>query len=299
MKANWLIYAMLLPAIASLIIFSYMPMPGVIMAFQQYSPRGGIFGSTWVGLRNFHFLFSLPEFWRVLNNTIIISLGRLLFEFPAAIILALLINEVRAKRFRRVVQTIYTFPHFLSWVIVAGILTNVLRLDGLLNHVLVSIGLFDEPYGFLARSDTFRFVLFSTNIWKQAGWSAIIYIAAIAGIDSEMFEAATIDGANRLQIMFFITLPAIMGTIMILFILAISGILNAGFDQIFNMQNPIIKDVSNIIDTYVYQITFERSPNYGFSAAVGLFKSVIGVFLLLMANFLSVKLTGSGLYMKK
>jgi putative aldouronate transport system permease protein len=295
-RQNWYIYVMLLPAILSLIVFSYLPMPGVLLSFEEFSVKAGIFGSKWIGLKNFELLFSFSDFWKALSNTIIISLGRLLFEFPAAIILALLINEVKSGKFRKTVQTVYTFPHFLSWIIVAGILTNMLRLDGLVNAFLTATGIVKSPVGFLSTPGIFRPVLYMTDIWKEAGWSSIIYIAAISAIDEEMYEAALIDGANRLQKMLYITLPCIAGTIAILFILAVGNMLNAGFDQIFNMYNPIVKDVSNILDTYIYDMTFGRAPDYGFSAAIGLFKSVVGLILIIGADRVFQKMTGHGIY---
>jgi len=295
-RQSWCFYVMLLPAIITLFLFSYLPMPGILIAFEDFSVRKGIFGSDWVGLKNFRMLFSFADFWKALKNTVIISSGRLVFEFPAAIILALLINEVKSSKFKRVTQTIYTFPHFLSWIIVAGILNNILRYDGLVNAILTGLGIIKEPIGFLSTPGIFRPMLFITNIWKEAGWSSIIYIAAISGIDGELYEAAEIDGASRLQKVFFITLPCIAGTIVILFILAIGNILNAGFDQVFNMYNPVVKDVSNILDTYIYDMTFRQAPDYGFSTAVGLFKSVVGFILILLANNVSQKINGHGLY---
>lgn len=295
-RQNWYIYVMLLPAVLSLIVFSYLPMPGVLLAFEDFSAKAGIFGSKWIGLKNFELLFSFSDFWKALSNTVIISAGRLLIEFPAAIILALLINEVKSGKFRKTVQTIYTFPHFLSWIIVAGILTNMLRLDGLLNAVLTTIGVVKSPVGFLSTPGIFRPVLYATDIWKEAGWSSIIYIAAISAIDEELYEAAIIDGANRMQKMLHITLPCIAGTIAILFILAVGNMLNAGFDQIFNMYNPIVKDVSNILDTYIYDMTFGRAPDYGFSTAIGLFKSVVGLILIIGADRFFQKITGHGIY---
>ena len=290
------IYVMLLPAVVSLFIFSYLPMPGIFIAFEDFSVKKGIFGSEWVGLKNFELLFSFSDFWKALKNTLIISTGRLIFEFPAAIVLALLINEIKSSKFKRVMQTIYTFPHFLSWVIIAGILNNVLRYDGLVNTILASLGVIEEPVGFLSTPGIFRAVMYITNIWKEAGWSSIIYIAAISGIDNELYESAEIDGASRLQKVFFITLPCIAGTIAILFILAVGNIMNAGFDQIFNMYNPVVKDVSNILDTYIYDMTFRQAPDYGFSTAVGLFKSVVGFIMILIANRVCRKMTGHGIY---
>lgn len=296
MKLNKHIYIMLLPAVASLIIFSYIPMPGVLMSFENFSVKAGIFGSKWIWFKNFELLFSFADFWKALKNTVIISCGRLLLEFPAAIILALMINEVKSGKFRKISQTVYTFPHFLSWVIVAGILNNVLRQDGMVNALLTTLGIVEKPVGFLSTPGIFRPVLYLTDIWKEAGWSSIIYIAAISGIDGELYEAAVIDGANRIQKILHITIPCIAGTIAILFILSVGNLLNAGFDQIFNMYNPVVRDVSNILDTYIYDMTFRQAPDYGFSAAIGLFKSVVGLLLIIGADRIFNRLTGHGIY---
>jgi putative aldouronate transport system permease protein len=296
MKLSWPIYVMLLPAMASLFIFSYIPMPGILLAFEDFSAKAGVFGSKWIWFENFELLFSFADFWKALSNTVIISCGRLIFEFPAAIILALMINEVKSGRLKKTLQTVYTFPHFLSWIIVAGILNNILRQDGLLNAFLTALGIVRDPIGFLSTPGIFRPVLYITDIWKEAGWSSIIYIAAISGIDEELYEAALIDGANRIQKILHITLPCIAGTIAILFILSVGNLLNAGFDQIFNMYNAVVRDVSNILDTYIYDMTFRQAPDYGFSAAIGLFKSVIGLLLIIGADRVSKKLTGHGVY---
>lgn len=295
---NWHIYLMIVPAAVVLYLFAYVPMRGIVLAFQDYKANLYL-NSPWVGLKHFNLLFITPNFHKAFRNTLLISGGRLLVQYPLTVLLALLINELRGRKTRRVLQTVYTFPHFLSWVIVAGILKNILRSDGLLNEALLRAGLLREPYGFLTSTGTFRWVLYFTDYWKEAGWSAIIYVAAMAGIDHEQYEAATIDGANRFQRIIRITLPNIQETMVVLLILSIGNMMNAGFDQIFNMYNPIVYDVSNILDTWVYELSFadtSRRPNFSFNTAIGLLKSVIGFTLLLAADRVSRKMVGYGMY---
>ena len=298
-KPYWYIYVMLLPALVTLAIFSYAPMPGVLLAFKKYSARKGIWGSKWVGLKNFRMLFSYAAFGKALKNTLLISCGRLLLEFPASVVMALLLNEVRHEKLRKGLQTVFTFPHFLSWVIVAGILKNILRLDGMLNAALQTLGLIGEPIAFMSTPSMFRGILYVTDIWKEVGWSSIIFMAAIAGVDEQLYEAALMDGANRFQQTLHVTLPGIAGTVAIMFILQVGGLLNAGFDQIFNLRNAVVADEANILDTYIYDMTFSSSPDYGFSAAIGLFKSVIGLVLILLADRFSFAVTGQGIYAVK
>jgi len=287
------IYLLLLPGIVYFALFHYGPMGGLVLAFKKFNARLGIWGSPWVGLANFTRIFSTPAAILAIRNTFIINLSRLVFEFPMPIILALLINEMRGRRLKRFYQTIYTFPHFLSWVIVSTILTNFLSNGGAVNTVIVALG--GERTNFLADESIFRPLLYTTHIWKEMGWNAIIYMAAITGVDPALYEAATVDGANRLQQAWHITLPGILITIVVLFILTVGRLMSAGFEQIFYLQNAAVKYVSDILDTYVYDITFKATPNYGFSTAVGMFKSVINLVLLLLANKMDDGFTGSGL----
>ncbi len=287
-------YFFLLPGLIFFIIFSYVPMAGLILSFEKYNARLGMFLSPWVGWDNFKRIFITPLALSSIVNTLTISLGRILFEFPAPIILALLLNEMRGSRTKRLYQTVFTFPHFLSWVIVAIILQDFLGGNGAVNYILGCFGI--ERVNFLSTPGFFRSILYTTSVWKTMGWSAIIYIASIAGVGMELYEAAAIDGAGRLRRIWHVTLPGIKTTIIIMLILKIGKSMNAGFDQIFNMRNSVVKSVANIIDTYVYDITFQSAPNYGFSTAVGMFKSVINALLLLLANFGSRKLFGMGLF---
>ena len=291
---NWQTYLLLLPGLIWYGIFCYMPMGGLSLAFKDYKANLGVWGSPWIGFLNYDFVFRDPDFFRALRNTIVISFCRLLFQFPIPIILALLINEIRSRRYKKVLQTIYTFPHFLSWVIVASMILNLFGNNGTVNAMLNTVGI--KPVNFLGNEKFFRPMLYITENWKSAGWSAIVYMAAISGIDMEQYEAATIDGASRFQKMMYITLPGIKATIVVLFILAVGGIMNAGFNQIFNLSNAAVRNVSDILDTYIYRITFQSSADFSFSTAIALFKSVIN-FVFLIACDKIAKLVGeSGLF---
>lgn len=269
-------------------------MGGLSLAFKDYKANLGVWGSPWIGFLNYDFVFRDPDFFRALRNTIVISFCRLLFQFPIPIILALLINEIRSRRYKKVLQTIYTFPHFLSWVIVASMILNLFGNNGTVNAMLNTVGI--KPVNFLGNEKIFRPMLYITENWKSAGWSAIVYMAAISGIDMEQYEAATIDGASRFQKMIYVTLPGIKATIVVLFILAVGGIMNAGFNQIFNLSNAAVRNVSDILDTYIYRITFQSSADFSFSTAIALFKSVIN-FVFLIACDKIAKLVGeSGLF---
>lgn len=279
------IYLMLLPFVVWMLVFNYGPMYGLLMAFKKYSARLGVLGSPWVGLSNFNRIFRTPMAIQSIVNTFLISFGRLIIQFPCPIILAIMITEMRGTRLKKVYQTVYTFPHFLSWVVVSAILTNFLSSKGGINAFLGMFGI--EKVNFLGDSRVFIVLLFLTSIWKAAGWSSIVYMAAITGIDPSLYEVAQIDGASRMQRIRYITLPGLSSVIAIHLILDLGGIMNAGFDQIFNMRNPVVSGAVQILDTYVYDITFAATPDYGFSTAVGLFKSLINLVLLLGANYLA------------
>jgi len=264
-------------------------MYGIVLAFKEYHASKGILGSPFIGFKNFEYILKDFEFWQAFKNTLIISFGRIAFQFPVPIILALLINELKEGKYKKFLQTTYTFPHFLSWVIISGIVINILGSDGAINNLLSVLGL--EKMLFLAQKKLFRPLLYFTANWKGAGWSSIIYLASISSINPELYEAAKIDGANRFQRMYHITWPGIKSTVVILLILSVGGIMNAGFDQVFNLYNGAVLSVSDIIDTYIYRITFQTGSDFGFSTAVGLFKSVIN-FLLLVSCDRIVKLMG-------
>lgn len=278
------IYLMLLPGLLFLLIFKYIPMYGIQLSFKRFMLNKGITGSPWVGLDNFRYIWSEPAFWRAFRNTIIIALMKLGLGFPIGVILALLINELRMKKYKRFLQTIYTFPHFLSWVIVSGIMFNLLGNTGALNSLLTSIGL--EKINFLMDKGIFRYLLVYSEVWKEAGWSTILYLAAIAGIDPTLYEAATMDGANRWHKIRFITWPGIQNVVIILFIMAVGNIMVAGFDQVFNLvyNNEVVHEVGDIITTYVYRISFQQAPDFGVSTAVGFFNGIVNLILLMIAN---------------
>ena len=292
-KARW-IYLFLIPGLLVLTVFRYGSMYGVLLAFKKYKAALGIWGSPWVGLYHFRRLFSTPNAVNAIWTTLQISLGRLLLCFPAPIILALLINEMPLRRTGRIYQVIYTFPHFLSWVIVAGMIRTLFKTNGAVNELLGLLGM--EKVNFLGSPGIFRSMLYVTDIWKGAGYSCILYLAAISGIDTGLYEAARLDGAGRFRCIWHVTLPGMRSVIAITLILAISGMMNAGFDQIFNLRNAVVARSTQIIDTYVYDITFGATPDYGFSTAVGLFKSVINCALLLVANFGIKRMTGQSIY---
>ena len=301
-------YILLLPAVLFYFVFNYVPMYGIVLAFKHYrfntpsalgdlpllSYVGQFMNMKWVGLQWFEMLWARPDFWRAFRNTLLISFYRILFGFPAPIILALLMNEVRRTGVKRVYQTVYTFPHFLSWVLVAGVLFGILSTNGALNQLIATLG--GSKSQFLTDTSLFRGLLVSTEIWKSVGWGSIIFLAAIAGIDPQLYEAATIDGAGRWKSMLHITWPGITTTAVILLILQVGNILNAGFDQILNMMNPAVYEVADIIDTYVFRMSFWDPKNFGFTTAVGLFKSVINFVLLLAANWGARLLGQQGLF---
>jgi putative aldouronate transport system permease protein len=295
MKRYWQIYVLVLPALAWYIIFAYYPMAGLQLAFKTYMAKLGIWGSPWNGLNNFSGVFRDSYFWAAIIRTLVINLGRLVFTFPFPIILALAFNELRMGRYKRVMQTVYTFPNFLSWVIVASIMQNLLSVDGLVNGIITACG--GSAINFLGSEQMFVPMLYVTDIWKSAGYSSIIYLSAISGIDQDQYEAAEVDGANRWQRLIHITLPCILPTISIMFILTCGNLMTNGFDQIFNISNAATKNVAEILDMYIYRITFQGSTDFGFSTAVSLFRSVINMAMLLVANFTSKKLTGNGLLM--
>ncbi|MBP1989453.1 ABC transporter permease [Paenibacillus eucommiae] len=291
---NKALYLLLLPSVVYLIVFNYVPMYGVVLAFKDYNFMKGILHSPWVGMKHFNQLFSDPNFMTVTWNTLKISLLRLFFGFPFPIFLALLLNEVRITIFKRTIQTVIYLPHFISWIIVAGILRVLLTTDnGIVNHLIQQLGF--EPISFLTSNVYFVPMLVASDILKEAGWGTIIYLAALAGIDPEQYEAAMIDGANRWHRLIYITLPGISTAISIMLILSLSGILNAGFDQIFNLYSPLVYPSADIIDTYVYRIGLLEGK-YSLATALGLFKSLIGFILIVITNKAAKMLGGSGIW---
>ena len=287
------IYLLLIPGLAYLFIFKYGPMYGIQLAFKDFMINKGISGSPWVGLDKFIFLLKEAAFWQAFSNTLIIALMKILIAFPFPILLALLINEFRADRTKKYLQIIYTFPHFLSWVVISGIFFNFFSNTGALNNLLAVIGL--PRQNILTNAETFRLFLVFSVIWKEAGWGTIIYMAAISGIDPCLYESATIDGANRLQQNLHITWPGIRNIVVVMLILRLGHVMEAGFMQVFNLYNPAVYNVADIIDTYVYRITFQAIPDFGRSTAVGLFKGVINAVLLIGANNVAKKMGHKGI----
>ena len=285
---------MLIPVLLYYICFCYIPMGGIVIAFKDYKLMKGIVGSPWVGVDNFIELFTTPSFYEILGNTLWISILRLLFGFPAPILLALLLNEVRSARYKKTVQTISYLPHFLSWVILTGVFQQLLSPStGDVNALLGKFGI--EPIYFLGSPKWFVFTIIFTGVWQSAGWGTVIYLAAIAGIDPQMYEAAMLVGAGRMKRILYITLPSLAPTITITLILSTGNILNAGFDQIMNMYNEAVYEVGDIIDTYVYRRGLE-GMQYSYSTAVNLFKNVIGLGFVLITNKIAQKLGDSSLW---
>jgi len=285
-RRRWQMYVMLLPMVALYIVFRYVPMGGLVIAFQNYNIFKGILSSEWVGLAHFEKLFKAKSFYQIFRNTLEISMLKVVFGFPAPILLALLLNEIRSVRFRRVCQNIYYLPHFMSWVIIAGLCFDVFSLNGFINNIIEFFG--GEPIFFLSNSSWFRAMLVISDIWAGVGWGSIIYLAALTGVDTTLYEAAALDGANRWQQIVHVTLPAIMSTIAITFVMRMAGILDAGQDQILLMQNALVRASSEIIDTFVYKQALQ-SGQYSYSTAVGLFKSVIAFVLVIISEWLRRK----------
>lgn len=280
---------MLLPALIFFAVFCYGPMYGVVLAFKDYSISKGIMGSEWVGLYYFNRLFSSERFWEVLGNTLIISLLKLVIGFFPPILFALLLNEIQTKWFKKLTQTASYLPYFISWIVMAGIIKEMFSANGVVNQIVTAFG--GESQIWLSKKEYFRAILVGTDIWKGFGWGSIIYISALSGIDPQLYEAASLDGAGRIKKMLYITLPCLVPVITINLILSMGGVLNAGFDQIFNLVNPSVKSVADIIDTYVYELGIQKR-DYSLSTAVGLFKSVIALVMVLGTNFAAKKING-------
>lgn len=286
-------HLMLLLPMLFLAVFSFAPLFGILMAFQDYMPAKGILQSRWVGLENFDFIFSLPSSRQIFANTIIISLGKLAAGIIVPVFFALLLNEIRVIAFKRTVQTIVYLPHFLSWVVLANVVSSILGFDGPVNSLIQSMG--HDPILFLGSNVWFRPVIILSDCWKEFGYGSIIYLSALTSIDPGLYESASLDGASRLQKIFYITLPMLVPTIVLMMALNLGNILNAGFDQIFNLYNPLVYETGDIIDTYVYRIGL-IDMQYSLATAVGLFKSVIGFVLIMSSNLVSRKLVSRSIF---
>lgn len=295
LRKNKLIYVMLIPVIISLLVFSYYPMYGLVLALKDFSPRYGILGSKWIDPIFLHFemVFATPYFWASIKNTLVISFLKIIFCFPAPIVLALLMNEVKQAKLKKSIQTIVYLPYFISWVIFGSIVYDIFGYEGVINNIASAMG-FDRK-AFMSDSSLYYPILLLFTIIKDSGWGSIIYMAAISNVSPSLYEAASIDGCGRFKSMWHITLPCISGIIVIQFLLAIGSIMNAGFDAIFNTYNKQIYNVADILDTYLYRIGFSDG-NFEMATAIGFFKSVINFILLLTANFFVKKINGYGIY---
>ena len=292
-KERLTFHLMLLPGMIVLLIFVFVPLLGSVMAFQDYKVGLGFFRSPWVGLENFRIIFTFRDSVQVFWNTLIIAFGKLVLNAIVPVLFSILLNELGGKIFKRAFQTIVYLPHFLSWVVLATVVTNMFSLDGPINAFLGLFGV--DGIQFLADNRWFRTVIIGTDVWKEFGYNSVIYLAALLSIDPGLYEAASIDGASRFKQILRITLPSLMPTVVLMVALSLGNILNAGFDQVFNLYNPIVYETGDIIDTYVYRIGMVERQ-YSIGAAVGLFKSIISFVLILGSNRLAKKLTGSGIF---
>ena len=286
LKREWQMHLMLLPGIVLVFIFSYIPLYGLIIAFEKYNPGMG-FSSPWVGLDNFTYLFAQPNYVRTIWNSLYIAVFKIFGGIVASVFFALLLNEIGNKVAKRVFQTLIYIPNFLSWVIMAGVMMDLLATDGLVNRWLTSLGM--EPVNFLGNPEVFPWTMIVSDIWKGFGFGTVVYLAALTGIDPELYDAAKVDGAKRIRQIRYITLPLLMPTIILMLVLSLGGIMNAGFDQIYNLYSPVVYETGDIIDTYVYRLGIAQAQ-YSVGAAIGMFKSVISFILVSLSYILADKL---------
>ncbi|WP_309119231.1 ABC transporter permease subunit [Paenibacillus sp.] len=281
-KQNLPLYIMFLPGLLVLIIFKYLPMGGIVIAFKDYNLFDGIMNSPWVGMKNFELLFNQSQTEQIIRNTLMISVIGIAVGFPMPIILAIMLNEVRKLWFKRVVQTFVYMPHFFSWVIVGGIVLSLFAIEGgTINKWLSAVA---EPYPFLYQPLSWLAIFFGSGIWKETGFAAIIYLAALTAVDPSLYEAASIDGANKWKQIRHVTIPGISTTIVLLLILQVGKVMDVGFDPIYNLQNAGVMEVANVISLYIYQVGIQRGQ-YSLTSAMGLFENLVGLVLVLMANF--------------
>lgn len=293
MRNNWSIYVMALPFLAYFIIFHYIPMGGVLMAFQDFSIKKGIFGSTWVGLKQFERYFNSPYFFRTLSNTLLISFYGLIFSFPFPIIFALCLNEVRNKQFKKVTQTISYLPYFISVVVVVAILNDFSKANGVLTQLAAALG--DDGGALISRPEWFRTLYIGSNMWQHLGYNSIIFISALASIDPELYEAAVIDGAGRWKQTLYITLPGIASTIVVLLILRLGQIMSVGYEKVILMYGPATYETADVISSYMYRVGIQDS-DYSFSTAINLFNSIVNFIVLFVANTFSRKIGDTSLW---
>ena len=287
-SSNRMYHWMMLPGMIFIFIFCFVPMFGILMAFQDYVPAKGILGSEFVGLEHFQYMFSLPDVGRIFRNTLIIAIGKIVLGSLMAIVFAILLNEIRMKFLKKTVQTIVYLPHFLSWVVLAAVVVNMVNLDGPVNQLLAAMGL--EKVNFLGSNTWFRPMIIATGVWKEFGYLSIVYLAAITSIHPALHEAAAMDGANWWKRVWHITLPGMLPIILLMAAMSLTSILSAGFDQIYNLYSPMVYETGDVLDTYVYRMGL-ISRQYSFSTAVGLLRSVVGMILMLTANWLAKRFT--------
>ncbi|PYI53190.1 protein lplB [Paenibacillus flagellatus] len=283
------LHLMMLPGLVILLIFSYWPMVGIVIAFQKYVPAKGLFGSEWVGLKNFLYVYNLPDTFQIVYNTIYIAVMKIVAGLVVPITVALLLNEVAREKIKRSIQTLIYLPHFLSWVILGGVLIDVLSLKGIVNQWIGLAGI--DPVYFLGDNDWFPYVLVATDTWKDFGFGTIVYLAALTGINPSLYEAAVMDGANRWKQTIHITLPGILPVVVLMTTLSLGNVLNAGFDQVFNLYSPQVYESGDIIDTFVYRIGL-IDAQYSVATAVGLFKSVVSLLLISVSYMLAYRFAG-------
>lgn len=277
---------MLLPGMVWLAMFSIVPMFGAVMAFQNFNPGLGIFGSPWVGLENFRYMFQLNDSGTVILNTLIIAVGKMVFNLIVPLVFALLLNEIISIRYKKIIQTVVYLPHFLSWVIMATIVIGIFGYYGVANTFLKGVGA--EPKLFMADAGIFRQLLIGTDVWKEFGYNAVIFLAALTGVNPNLYESAAIDGANRWKSMLYITMPSLATTIVLLGVLSLGNVLNAGFDQVYNLYNPLVYSTGDILDTWVYRLGLQNLQ-FSLATAAGLFKSVISFVLIVISYSLAYK----------
>lgn len=286
LKKEWPFHLLLLPGIILTFIFSYLPIYGIIMAFQNYNPGLGFWGSPWVGLDNFKLIFATPQFLSSIYNTFFISFFKIVIQTLSSVTFALLLNELRATRAKRLFQTIVYIPNFISWVIMAGILINLLASDGMVNVLLKAVGL--RPVQFISNRSVFPWTMILTDVWKTFGFGTVVYLASITSIDPELYEAAVIDGAGRWKQTLYVTLPMLYSIIILMTVLGLGNVLNAGFDQIYNLYSPAVYPTGDIIDTFVYRLGLQNGK-YAIGTAVGLFKSVVSCTLISLSLYTAYK----------
>jgi len=292
-RRNWDLYLLVLIPFTALIIYHYIPMAGIVLAFKDYKVFTGIWGSKWVGLKHFETMFTYPKFMQVFTNTLMINIYKFVFQFPVPIILALMLNEVRISALKRGVQTLVYLPHFLSWVVVGGLFFDLLSMNGIVNKIIMTLG--GEQTMFLANARYFRSLLVTSTMWKESGWSTIVYLSAITAIDPMLYEAASVDGAGRIRQTWSITLPNIINTITFIIILRASSILSSDTEQVMMFYSPIVYDVGDVLGTYVYREGIV-GQKFSYTTAVGLFGSIFGMIMMLSANKISRKYTGIGIW---